>query len=143
MLRAIRPAIFVVLGAVVFALGCSGAGSGTPATPGPGSDPTRPDPRPDPRPGSGTAMPDRPDPVSHPLEPTRAAHDPEVFPPEWTKVGVGQTISFSVAAIDQDLDETAVEVTAMPAGAAFDPLTQTVTWTPTKAQIGSQKFELA
>ncbi|HLL25550.1 MAG TPA: hypothetical protein VK427_25610 [Kofleriaceae bacterium] len=60
---------------------------------------------------------------------------PEVFAPELTKVAVGQTVSFSVAAIDQNLDETRVDVIAAPPSAKFDALTQTVTWTPTKADV--------
>jgi hypothetical protein len=67
---------------------------------------------------------------------------PEVFPPDFKKVAVGQTVSFSVAAIDQNLDETRVEVSAMPKSAKFDALTQTVTWTPTKAEVGKQDFTL-
>src|ERR1700744_3702703 len=53
-------------------------------------------------------------------------HDPEWFTPAWTKVGVGQTIAFSTATIDQDLDETHVEVTKLPPTAKFDAITQTV-----------------
>ena len=38
---------------------------------------------------------------------------------------VGQTISIATTLIDQDLDETRVEVTKMPASATFDAITQT------------------
>lgn len=68
--------------------------------------------------------------------------DPEVFAPAWKKVGVGQTISFSVAAIDQNLDETRVDVTKLPKSARFDALTQTVTWTPAKADMPRAEFTL-
>jgi hypothetical protein len=67
---------------------------------------------------------------------------PEVFAPAWKKVGVGQSISFAVTAIDQDLDETAVKVTAMPASASFDAITQTVTWKPTKKDMPKGSFTL-
>ncbi len=70
-------------------------------------------------------------------------HLPEVFPPRWKAVGVGQTVSFSVAAIDQDLDDVRVEVTAMPTSAKFDPLTQTVTWKPTRRDLPKGSFALA
>ena len=75
-----------------------------------------------------------------PAVPTKVDSAPEFFPPAWKTVGRGQTISFAVTAIDQDLDETAVAVTAMPASARFDALTQTVTWTPTKADGAAGKF---
>jgi hypothetical protein len=71
------------------------------------------------------------------------AHDVEVFTPAWTKVAVGQTISFGTAVIDQDLDETSVTVTKLPATATFDPITQTVTWTPSAADVPKGEFELA
>ena len=85
--------------------------------------------------------PDRP-PAVAPAPPAHVDHKPEVFPPAWKVVGVGQTISFGVPAIDQDLDETRVEVSKMPTSAKFDALTQTVTWTPTKADMPKGVFEL-
>jgi len=63
-------------------------------------------------------------------------------PPWWKKVGVGQQISFSTAAIDQDLDETRVTVNAMPKSATFDAITQTITWKPTKADLPKATFLL-
>ncbi len=75
-----------------------------------------------------------------PAVPARPDSPPEFFAPPWKSVGVGQTISFSVAAIDQDLDETAVTVTRMPASATFDAITQTITWTPTKADMPKASF---
>jgi hypothetical protein len=68
--------------------------------------------------------------------------EPEFFPPAWKKVAVGQTISFSTAVIDQDLDETSVAATKLPAGATFDAITQTVTWTPAKTDMPKASFEL-
>ena len=67
-------------------------------------------------------------------------HAPQMYPPAWKTVGVGQTISFGTSAIDQDLDETRVTVTKLPASATFDPITQTVTWTPTKADLPKGEF---
>jgi hypothetical protein len=85
--------------------------------------------------------PQLPAPVPTPTPPA-PDHPPEQFPPAYKKVGVGQTVSFSVAAIDQDLDETRVVVTSMPKSAKFDAVTQTVTWTPTKADMPSAAFVL-
>ncbi len=66
--------------------------------------------------------------------------EPEFFPPLWKKVGVGQKLSFQTSTIDQDLDETAVTVDKLPASATFDPITQTVRWTPTKADEPKAEF---
>jgi hypothetical protein len=122
----------------MFLVGCSGADTPkpTPPTPAPddgggdgdGGDLSRPNPRPQ---DITKPPPDvvKPDPI--------VDHKPEVFAPPWTKVGVGQTIHFSVAAIDQDLEETRVDVTAKPESATFDALTQTVSWTPTKADLAT------
>ncbi len=121
---------------VVFA-----CGGGKPPPPKP-----TPDPMPDPSP-----MPDpppvKPDPApayTPPPAPQRADRAPELFPPAWKKVGVGQDIYFSTAAIDQDLDETAVRVVAMPKSAKFDAITQMVTWKPTQDDLKATKgiFEL-
>ena len=89
-------------------------------------------------------LPVTPVPPENPPQPPPAKPDspPELFPPVWKKVGVGQTIWFSVAAIDQDLDETRVVVSSMPKSATFDAITQTVTWTPTQADLPKATFEL-
>jgi hypothetical protein len=68
-------------------------------------------------------------------------HEPEYFAPLQTKVAVHQTISFGTSVIDQDLDETRVDVTKMPKTATFDPITQTVTWTVAADDVAPQ-FEL-
>jgi hypothetical protein len=68
--------------------------------------------------------------------------EPEFFPPAWKKVAVGQTISFSTAVIDQDLDETSVSATKLPASAKFDAITQTITWTPAKTDMPKASFEV-
>jgi hypothetical protein len=100
----------------------------------------------------GKPPPHAPPPAPAPAPPVAAApagpfsvpdaHELEFYPPAWKKVGVGQTISFSTSAIDQDLDETRVVVTKLPASAKFDAITQTVTWTPAKADMPKAEFEL-
>ena len=67
---------------------------------------------------------------------------PETFAPPYKTLGVGQTVHFSVAAIDQNLDETRVEVTKLPKSAKFDALTQTVSFTPTRADLPRAEFTL-
>jgi hypothetical protein len=120
--------------AAVLLVGCSGADS-RPVAPTPSPDPDPGPTKPDPSPGP--QLSDRLPPVDGGTLTPAVQRKPEVFPPAWTRVGVGQTISFGVTAIDQDLDETRVEVTTMPASATFDALTQTVTWTPTKPEIAT------
>jgi hypothetical protein len=85
-----------------------------------------------------------PPPPAPPPEPVvdHEARDPEFYPPVWKKVGVGQTVHLSTAVIDQNLDETIVELIKKPASATFDPITQTITWTPTKADLGEQEFDV-
>ncbi|HTL33102.1 MAG TPA: hypothetical protein VL326_08250 [Kofleriaceae bacterium] len=107
----------------------------TPPTPTPApvqaSTPT-PTPTPAPTP-TPTPAPEKPFTVDDKSE-------PEFFPPAWKKVAVGQTISFSTAVIDQDLDETAVSVSKMPATAKFDAVTQTITWTPGKDEVTKKGY---
>ena len=107
-----------------------------------GSKPAAPQPpAPAPQSGPGVATPP-PAPVHEEPPPiTEAPHDPEFFAPAWKKVGVGQTIHFGVSVIDQDLDETRVTVTKLPATAKFDAITQTVTWTPAKGEVKGE-FEV-
>ncbi len=120
---------------VVFMVSCGG---GKPPPPKPVVDHAT-DPVTDP-------LPPKPEPVAYvpPPAPQRANRPPELFPPAWKKVGVGQQIYFSTAAIDQDLDETAVRVTALPKSAKFDAITQVVTWKPTQddLKVGKGVFEL-
>ncbi|MGE5186251.1 MAG: hypothetical protein ACM31C_29555 [Acidobacteriota bacterium] len=104
---------------------------------------------PTPTPVAQPAPPPAPAPTPEPAKPFTVAdtHEPEFYPPAAKAVGVGQTISFSTSVIDQDLDETRVEVTRMPPSARFDAITQTITWTPTKAEQtpdkpGTAQFEL-
>jgi hypothetical protein len=80
-----------------------------------------------------------------PAEPLLVFEDkaePEFFPPAWKKVAVGQTVSFATTIIDQDLDETAVTATKLPASAKFDAVTQTIIWTPAKTDMPKASFEL-
>lgn len=117
-------------------------GGGKPATPpepprDPFADPKPVDPKPTPTP---TPTPAPPPDAGKPKP--RADRAPEFIPPVYKKIGVGQTISFGVPVIDQDLDDTIVELTKLPASAKFDPITQTVTWTPTKADLPKGEFEL-
>jgi hypothetical protein len=99
----------------------------------PFADPKPPDPKP---PAKPTFVPDPPKPAAV------SDRAPELIPPYIKTVGVGQKVSFGVPVIDQDLDETVVEVTKLPASAKFDAITQTITWTPTKADQPKAEFEI-
>ncbi len=100
--------------------------------------------KPAPAPAQPTPPPQQTQPPAPPPDPVVAhdTHDPEFYPPIWKKVGVGQTVHLSTAVIDQDLEETAVAVTKKPASATFDAVTQTITWTPTRAELGEQEFDI-
>jgi hypothetical protein len=83
--------------------------------------------------------PDDPPAIERPTEvpvtasPSREPNTPpELVPPAITKVGTKQTVSFGVVAIDHDLDVVRVDLVDKPASAKWDPLTLTVTWTPTR-----------
>ncbi len=130
-----RTTLLAVLFAVLTSFSCGGGG-----TPAPVSPPPTP-PNPDPTVAGEPANPDQGAPAP-PMPPPAPDHEVELYPPSWKKVGVGQQISFGTSAIDQDLDETSVMVTAMPKSATFDALTQTVTWKPTKADMPKGTFEL-
>ncbi|MEO7095413.1 MAG: Ig domain-containing protein [Polyangiales bacterium] len=100
------------------------------------------DPFADPKPPDQTP-PTKPTLTPDPPKPTAAAdRAPELIPTYIKIVGVGQKVSFGVPVIDQDLDETVVEVTKLPASAKFDAITQTITWTPTKADQPKGEFEI-
>ena len=120
-----------LLAVVVGLSSCGSAPAPGPVAPAP----TAPTVGPTPVPPSTPAAPD-------PLPVAAVPHAPELYPPAWTKVGVGQTVHFGTSAIDQDLDETGVDVTKLPDSAAFDRITQTITWTPTKADMPAATFEL-
>ena len=122
----------------IFSMWACGGGTPQPEPPHPA--PVAPTPA-DPGPVATTPSSPAPEPAAVPAS-TPADRAPELFPPRFTRVGVGQKVSFAVAAIDQDLDETRVVVTSMPASATFDPITQTVTWTPAKADMPKAEFQL-
>jgi hypothetical protein len=127
----------VFLGALLSVLvldACGGGKKPPPPGPGPVAGPTAPGPGPATTPGPG--------PAPAPPPPPAVDHPPELFAPVYKKIGVGQTVSFSVAAIDQDLDETRVEVTDMPKSATFDAITQTVSFTPARADVPRAEFKL-
>ena len=86
--------------------------------------------------------PAAPPPVVVPPAPPEVDSPPELFAPVYKKIGVGQTVHFSVAAIDQNLDETRVEVTDLPKSATFDAITQTVSFTATRADVPRAEFKL-
>jgi hypothetical protein len=119
-------------------ISCSGGNKPAPAPPvaTPDPVPTNPANTPQPVPAETPYVP--------PPAPQRADRPPELFPPAWKKVGVDQQVYFSTAAIDQDLDETAVNVVSMPKSARFDAITQMVTWKPTQDDLRAKKgvFEL-
>ena len=116
----------------------------------------KPAPPPGPAPGTAAVVGDGlatgAEPAVAPVEPPATPDEPrpnqlpEVFAPPFPAVGVGQTVSFGTAAIDQDLDDVKVEVLAMPASARFDAITQTITWKPAKAEaakkVGKGSFKL-
>lgn len=129
-----RPISSLVLATAV---ACSGGGKSKPP----------PTPTPPTGSGSGSAVADPGKPPAPPVPqypqykfPAIENRAPQLFPPPYQTVGIGQTVSFSVAAIDLDLDEVAVEVTDLPRSARFDAITQTITWTPTKADLPSARF---
>ena len=51
-------------------------------------------------------------------------------------VNEGQTLGFSVMGVDVDGDALSYSMEDLPAGAQFDPVTQTFGWTPTYQQAG-------
>lgn len=61
---------------------------------------------------------------------------PVVGPVAPRSVSEYQTVAFSVTASDPDGDEVFLSTSALPAGAAFDPVTGAFTWTPTGGQVG-------
>ena len=63
-----------------------------------------------------------------------------VFDPIGNKtVAAGSVLTFTVRATDADGDTLIYWASDLPQGAAFDHVTKTFTWTPTKSQIGTYK----
>ncbi len=128
MMRANRWVLLALLGAC----------GGTPKKVEPIAEPAKPEIVADaPKPPTPT-----PTPTPMPPPPPVVNRYPEWSPPLWKKVGVGQKISFGTDVIDQDADELSVSVTKMPKSAKFDAITQTVTWTPTKADLPKAEFQI-
>jgi len=50
---------------------------------------------------------------------------------------VGTPLTFTIAAIDPDIDSLIYSATGLPSGAAFDPVTRSFTWTPLDSMIGN------
>jgi hypothetical protein len=140
-------------------LGICACGGSKPASTNPSPGPTpSPNPAPSPTPtptpapggdGHSAAFDPCADTVASnapiPEEPPLVLEDksePELFLPAWKKVAVGQTISFATAVIDQDLDETRVVATKLPASAKFDAITQTIVWTPAAKDVPKASFEI-
>ncbi len=115
----------LAIAAATAALSCGGKGKQPPPNPGPTAGSLPPT-------GDEPATPVAPGTSLAPQAPAAANRPPEFFNPPWPAAGVGQTVSFSTAAIDQDLDTLAVTVDELPASARYDAITQTITWTPTK-----------
>ena len=118
--RLASASIHALVGALVALAACGGGKAAQPV------------PMPAPKPVAPPVDPGTADLSQLPPAPPAPDRPAELFAPAWKAVGVGQTASFATTALDQDLDETRVEVTSMPASARFDALTQTVTWTPTR-----------
>jgi hypothetical protein len=56
---------------------------------------------------------------------------PEMLPVRFTRVGVGQRISFGLSVIDEESDDVRVEMVQKPASVRYNEKTLTVDWTPT------------
>jgi hypothetical protein len=69
-----------------------------------------------------------------------ANNPPELEPVGFDRVGVGQRVHFGIAAIDPESDQVRVELAAMPASATYDPITLTVSFTPTRADQPTATF---
>jgi hypothetical protein len=63
---------------------------------------------------------------------------PEMAPVRFTRVGVGQRISFGLSVIDEESDDVRVELTQKPASATYHEKSLTVDWTPraTDGRVG-------
>ncbi len=58
------------------------------------------------------------------------------------KIAVGESLQFTVVARSPDANaKLTYSASGLPAGASFDPVTQTFSWTPTKAQAGSHSVK--
>ena len=58
------------------------------------------------------------------------------------KIAVGEPLQFTVVARSPDANaKLTYSASGLPAGASFDPSTQSFSWTPTKAQAGSHSVK--
>lgn len=65
-------------------------------------------------------------------------NNPPVFSPVGNKsVNEGQALTFAIDATDPDIDTLVYSASNLPAGAGFDPDTQTFNWTPNYSQSGN------
>src|SRR5256714_3938650 len=55
---------------------------------------------------------------------------PEMAPVRFTRVGIGQRITFGISVIDEESDDVRVELVQKPASAKYNERTLTVDWTP-------------
>jgi hypothetical protein len=126
-----RAASLVLIGICA----CGGGKKPEPVAPDHGNDTTATDTH-----AGSNVAPEPPQPTKPAAFAVENKGEPEFFAPAWKKVAVGQTVAFSTAVIDQDLDETRVTATSLPPGAKFDAITQTITFRPTSE--GTAEFEL-
>jgi hypothetical protein len=71
---------------------------------------------------------------------TPANHPPELAPVLFTRVGLGQRITFGLGAIDEESDDVRIEVVQKPASARFNQRTLTVDWTPRESDDRRGQF---
>lgn len=107
------------LGVLLLAAGCGGGGGG----------------------GGSTAPASVAAPIGGGVQPS-GNHAPLVTSAPPTSASVGVAWRYAVAATDADGDRVTLALAASPGGAALDPLTGVVTWTPSVAQVGTQSFSV-
>jgi Tol biopolymer transport system component len=64
-------------------------------------------------------------------------HAPVLTPIGNKSVNEGQTLTLAISASDPDCDNLTYSAANLPAGASFNPLTRTFSWTPSYAQAGN------
>jgi len=64
-------------------------------------------------------------------------HPPVIDPIATKTVTAGHTLSFQVTGSDPDSDAITFSASHLPTGASFDPSTQTFSWRPLQADVGS------
>jgi hypothetical protein len=71
-----------------------------------------------------------------------AYQPPELELPPYTRVAPGREIAFGLNAVDQDGDTLVVELLEHPPSAKYDPVTLTVSWKPSKADMPVGHFRV-